>query len=89
MTWAEEPLRRELDRVLPVDVPRRAHVLDGCVRHLELTLRANQELNLTRITEPREAAIKHSLDALLPWPQLSGAAEQEKGRIRRAMGASP
>jgi len=30
-------------------------------------------MNLTRITEPREAAIKHVLDSVLPWRLFAGA----------------
>ena len=40
--------------------------------HLELIIEANQYLNLTRITSPREAAIKHVLDSVLPWRLFAG-----------------
>lgn len=41
--------------------------------HLQLILEANRHFNLTRITTPREAAIKHVLDSLLPWRLFAGA----------------
>ncbi len=30
-------------------------------------------MNLTRLTSPREAAIKHVLDSVAPWPHFAGA----------------
>jgi 16S rRNA (guanine527-N7)-methyltransferase len=42
-------------------------------RHLALIVEANQFLNLTRIVSPREAAIKHVLDSVLPWRLFAGA----------------
>ncbi|MEX2261783.1 MAG: 16S rRNA (guanine(527)-N(7))-methyltransferase RsmG [Bryobacteraceae bacterium] len=63
----------ELDRVLPADLPRRDHVIRSTGRHLELIVEANRNFNLTRITSPREAAIKHVLDSILPWRLFSGA----------------
>ncbi len=35
--------------------------------HLQLIVEANRHFNLTRITSPREAAVKHVLDSVLPW----------------------
>jgi 16S rRNA (guanine527-N7)-methyltransferase len=57
----------ELDAVLPSDLPNRDFVLRKSAAHLELIVEANQYLNLTRITTPREAAIKHVLDSVTPW----------------------
>jgi 16S rRNA (guanine527-N7)-methyltransferase len=57
----------ELNRVLPPDLPNRESVMHGAARHLALIAEANQHLNLTRITSPREAAIKHVLDSVIPW----------------------
>ena len=57
----------ELALVLPADLPHREVVIAKASRHLELIVEANQHLNLTRITTPREAAIKHVLDCVLPW----------------------
>lgn len=56
----------ELAKVLPPDLPRREEIIAKAARHLELIVDANQQFNLTRITTPREAAIKHVLDSLLP-----------------------
>jgi 16S rRNA (guanine527-N7)-methyltransferase len=56
-----------LDLVLPVDLPNRAAVIKGATRHLDLIVEANKYMNLTRITTPREAAIKHVLDSVMPW----------------------
>lgn len=39
---------------------------DLLVRHLELVIEKNQTVNLTRITDPREAVTLHVLDSLLP-----------------------
>lgn len=63
----------ELGRALPDDLPRRDFVIGKCAAHLALIVEANQHLNLTRITTPREAAIKHVLDSLLPWRLFAGA----------------
>lgn len=57
----------ELQQVLPEDLPNREIVVAGAARHLDLIVEANQYLNLTRITTPREAAIKHVLDSVIPW----------------------
>jgi 16S rRNA (guanine527-N7)-methyltransferase len=57
----------ELNRVLPADLPNRESVVHGTARHLALIVEANKHLNLTRITSPREAAIKHVLDSVMPW----------------------
>ncbi len=56
-----------LNHVLPDALPHRESVVQGAARHLELIAEANQVLNLTRITTPREAAIKHVLDSVMPW----------------------
>ena len=63
----------ELAAVLPYDLPRRDEVIGRTAKHLELILEANQHLNLTRVTSPREAAIKHVLDSILPWQLFSAA----------------
>lgn len=57
----------ELGRVLPADLPNRARVVSGAARHLELIAAANEYMNLTRITSPQEAAIKHVLDSVAPF----------------------
>lgn len=64
---------RELDQVLPHDLPNRARVVAITARHLELIAEANEHMNLTRITNPREAAIKHVVDSLAPWSLFSKA----------------
>src|SRR5580658_7316544 len=63
----------ELDQVLPSDIPRRELVIQKSAEHLALILEANKTLNLTRITAPREAAIKHVLDSVIPWRLFAGA----------------
>ncbi len=63
----------ELNAVLPGDLPDRDAVIHGAARHLELIVEANKVLNLTRITSPREAAIKHVLDSVIPWPLFQNA----------------
>jgi len=64
---------QELDAVLPADLPHRDSVITGAAHHLELIVEANKVLNLTRITSPREAAIKHVLDSVLPWQLFQNA----------------
>lgn len=53
--------------MLPVDLPNRETVVRKAAAHLQMILEANQYMNLTRIVNPREAAIKHVLDSLIPW----------------------
>src|SRR4051812_16346433 len=65
--------RGQLARVLPADIPCRDELIAKAAHHLELIVRVNEYLNLTRITEAREAAIKHVLDSILPWPRFSNA----------------
>jgi 16S rRNA (guanine527-N7)-methyltransferase len=63
----------ELNQILPEDLPRREFVVRKAAEHLELIVEANRFLNLTRITGPREAAIKHVLDSVIPWRLFAGA----------------
>ena len=63
----------EIAAVLPADLPHRDRVVQGCAAHLALIAEANRHFNLTRITSPREAAIKHVLDAVLPWRLFADA----------------
>ena len=63
----------ELERVLPPDMPHRETLVIKAARHLELMVEMNQYLNLTRVTEHRESAIKHVLDSVIPWPLFQGA----------------
>ena len=62
----------ELGLVLPADLPHRHEVIVSGARHLYLIAAANQYMNLTRIVSPREAAIKHVLDSVLPWRLFAG-----------------
>lgn len=57
----------ELQQVLPADLPNRAELITKAAGHLRLIVETNEQFNLTRITTPREAAIKHVLDSVLPW----------------------
>ena len=66
--------KQELASVLPADLPNRDEVIDTGARHLELVEQTNRYMNLTRITDPREAAVKHVLDSVLPWRLFAGAA---------------
>jgi 16S rRNA (guanine527-N7)-methyltransferase len=63
----------ELQSVLPIDLPHRESVIAGAAQHLSLIEEANKVLNLTRITSPREAAIKHVLDSIMPWRLFENA----------------
>lgn len=59
--------------LLPVDLPNREVVASGAARHLQLLVEINEVMNLTRITNPREAAVKHILDSVMPWKLFAGA----------------
>ncbi len=63
----------ELDAILPGDLPRREIVIACASRHLEMIVEINEVMNLTRITTPRDAAIKHVLDSVMPWRLFAGA----------------
>jgi 16S rRNA (guanine527-N7)-methyltransferase len=63
----------ELGSVLPPDIPNREALIAGAAQHLALIVEANKTMNLTRITSPREAAIKHVLDSVMPWPLFAKA----------------
>ena len=63
MTATLAPLLSEL---LPDSVSLTETQLQQSARHLEMVLETNQQFNLTSITEPREAVIKHTIDSLLP-----------------------
>ncbi len=65
--------RGELDAILPVDLPNRAEVVEKTARHLERIEETNKLFNLTRIVSPKEAAIKHVLDSLIPWRLFANA----------------
>ena len=64
---------QNLAELLPADLPHRDDCIAGAAHHLELIVEANRHFNLTRILDPREAAIKHVLDSLLPWKLFKGA----------------
>ena len=64
----------ELESLLPDDVPHREEIIGKCARHLDLIVEANQHFNLTRITDAREAAIKHVVDSVMPWRLFVSAA---------------
>lgn len=57
----------ELERYLPSDVPERGRLVALGAQHLEQIAETNRQFNLTRITDAREAAIKHVLDCVTPW----------------------
>jgi 16S rRNA (guanine527-N7)-methyltransferase len=57
----------ELNALLPADLPNRETVVRKAAAHLALIVDANRYMNLTRILGPREAAIKHVLDSVIPW----------------------
>lgn len=50
-------------------------MIQKTAEHLRLIAEANQHFNLTRITSAREAAIKHVVDSVMPWPLFRGAAQ--------------
>ena len=63
----------ELRQLLPADLPFREECIVGAARHLDAIVEANRHFNLTRIVNPREAAIKHVVDSVVPWRLFEGA----------------
>ena len=63
----------ELARVLPGDLPNRDRLIEKAAQHLRLITSANEYMNLTRITSPQEAAIKHVYDSVAPWQHFQKA----------------
>lgn len=57
---------------MPEDLPNRAQLVEIAAKHLELMVEANKVMNLTRILDAEEAAIKHVLDSVLPWRFFKG-----------------
>jgi 16S rRNA (guanine527-N7)-methyltransferase len=66
-----EGLAEALEHVIPADLPRRKDFVAGAVGHAERVLAANESLNLTRITDARDVAVKHVLDCVAPWRRLA------------------
>jgi 16S rRNA (guanine527-N7)-methyltransferase len=66
-----EGLGEALEHVIPADLPRRKDFVAGAVGHAERVLAANESLNLTRITDARDVAVKHVLDCVAPWRRLA------------------
>ena len=75
----------ELELVLPADLPNRARVIEKSGEHLTLIVAANEHLNLTRITSPRDAAVKHVLDSVLTWRLFAGAKPAYPLQKRRSL----
>jgi 16S rRNA (guanine527-N7)-methyltransferase len=71
--WDHVSFTDELRKFLPADLPFREECIAGAARHLDLIAEANRHFNLTRIVSPREAAIKHVVDSVLPWRLFLGA----------------
>jgi 16S rRNA (guanine527-N7)-methyltransferase len=63
---------QELRGVLPNDLPHRELLIRHAALHLERIEETNRQFNLTRIVSPRDAAIKHVLDSVLPWKRFQG-----------------
>jgi 16S rRNA (guanine527-N7)-methyltransferase len=63
----------ELADILPANLPNREDVIQKAALHLDLIVEANRHFNLTRITDAREAAIKHVLDSVMPWHLFQNA----------------
>ncbi len=59
--------------MLPLDIPHRERLIEKSAQHLRLIASANEHMNLTRITSPSEAAIKHIYDSIAPWTHFQGA----------------
>lgn len=63
----------ELVLVLPLDIPHRERLIQTAAQHLRMIVAANEYMNLTRISHPREAAIKHVYDSVAPWRHFCNA----------------
>jgi 16S rRNA (guanine527-N7)-methyltransferase len=63
----------ELRKVLPLDIPHRERLIEKAAQHLQLIATANEYMNLTRITNAHEAAIKHVYDSVAPWRHFAEA----------------
>ena len=68
------PFTEHLAQLLPADLPHRDRCIAITARHMELIVEANKQFNLTRIVSPREAAIKHVVDSVIPWRQFQNSA---------------
>jgi 16S rRNA (guanine527-N7)-methyltransferase len=68
-----DEFEENLAGVLPADLPHRETVVSKCAAHLALIVEANRHFNLTRITSPHDAAIKHVLDSVMPWRLFANA----------------
>jgi 16S rRNA (guanine527-N7)-methyltransferase len=73
--WHDEIVQfeDELAYFLPPDLPHREPLIRKAARHLDLIVETNEHTNLTRLTSPREAAIKHVYDSVAPWECFRGA----------------
>ena len=73
-TPGDSTLKTELESMLSNDLVAglagRKGLLERLLLHAELTLAANQRLNLTSIVKPRDVALKHFLDSLAPHSLL-------------------
>jgi len=63
----------ELNRVLPAEIPHRERLIAKASQHLDLIVAANEYMNLTRLTSPEEAAVKHVCDSVAPWRHFAQA----------------
>jgi 16S rRNA (guanine527-N7)-methyltransferase len=63
---------QELRKYLPHDLPERERVIALSARHLDLIREVNHVMNLTRIVDEKEAAIKHICDSVQPWRLFAG-----------------
>ncbi len=57
----------ELASLLPPDIPNRDTLIAKAAGHLDLIVEVNSRMNLTRVTDTREAVIKHVVDSVTPW----------------------
>ena len=64
---------QELERVLPAEIPHRERLITKAAQHLQLIVAAIEHMNLTRLTNPEEAAIKHVCDSVAPWRHFAQA----------------
>jgi 16S rRNA (guanine527-N7)-methyltransferase len=65
----------QLANILPDDLPNRDTLIVKGARHLDLIVETNQQFNLTRILDEREAAVKHVLDSVIPWRSFADSGE--------------
>lgn len=70
MILGEQNIQRLIDYASSYDIAVSEDQAQRLLHHLYLLVDANQRVNLTRITEPEDAIVRHVIDSLLIVPSL-------------------